>query len=205
MIEEDERGASAGLPGNALALSTRWMAIAKAELGLFEEAESLAGKVLVLTQSMQPFEYIYSQSTLGFVLLIKGDFEAAIVPSRLAIDAVEKTDTPFMIPVTASQLGWLLAKQGHYAEALELGHQAVRAAEDIGISAGKSRWNARLAEVCFCAQKKEEALNYADAAARIADAASEPVYLSSALRLRGRIIAKSTATLSAAAPISRGL
>jgi tetratricopeptide (TPR) repeat protein len=176
IVENDERGSSVGLPGSALVLCSRWLALAQAELGLFEEKERLAGKVMFRMQSMQPFEYIYSQATLGFVLLVKGEFEAALIPSRLALEAVEKTDTPFMIPVTASQVGWLLAMQGRPVEALEFTRRAVRAAESIGISAGKSRCNARLAQVCLSAGEHDEALNYAEAAEKIATKAFEPVY-----------------------------
>jgi class 3 adenylate cyclase/tetratricopeptide (TPR) repeat protein len=190
LIEEDDRGTSVGLPGRASVLCSRWTAIAKAELGLFQEAEHLAGKVLFRTESMQPFEYIYAQATLGFVLLIKGEFEAALIPSKLALEGAEKTDTPFMIPVTASQVGWLLAKQGRSGEALEFGRRAVRAAENIGISAGRSRWNARLAEVCLSVGARDEALNCVELAEKIAREASEPLYLCSALRLKGRIVAE---------------
>jgi len=187
LIETYEKETSYGLPASALVLSSRWMAIAKAELGQFLDAERLAGNVTPRTESMRPFEYIYSQATIGFVLMIKGDFESALIPSKYALEAAEETDTPFMVPVVASQMGLLLARQGRYTEALSLTRRAVREAKTIGISAGRSRWYARLAEACLFAGELDEALKNVEEALRIALGASEMIYLCTALRLRGQI------------------
>lgn len=190
-IEKSGVAASSGLPGNALLMSLYWVAISKAELGAFEEAESFCSKMLSGPKPLQPFEYIYAQTALGFVLLVKGEYEAALGPSELALEAVDRTDTPFMIPVSASQVGLLLAKLGRHSDGLEMGRRAVRTAEEIGVRAGRSRWVARLAEAYFCAGEIEDALTQAEAAVSIAEEAGEPAYLCTALRLRGRIRAKS--------------
>ncbi len=58
--------------------------------------------------------------------------------------------------------------------------------QEIGVFAGRSRWYARLAEVCMLAGEAEEARQNLATAIEVAEAAAEAGYLCSALCLRAR-------------------
>jgi tetratricopeptide (TPR) repeat protein len=187
VADKTASGSSFGLPGNPFLMANYWIAVTYAELGSFEEAEAFAREMSSFSPELKPFEYIYAQTALGFVLMARGRFEAALIASKLALEVADQSDTPFMIPVTASQTGLLLALAGKTQEGISLARRALRTAEQIGIFAGRSRWCARLSEAYFCAGDHTESREQAEAAVRIAEKAQELNYLCSALRLRSKL------------------
>lgn len=180
--------ATLGLPSLPGVMTARWIALSLAELGHFRAAEDYAGRSDRAGQTgSRPFDQVYSHSALGFLMLLRGDYEQAREHSEAAFFIAERRDLPFMIPVVASQLGLLLAYGGEPERGLQLARRAVRAAEDIGIAAGRSRWHARLGEVCLLAGDRGEALRQAEMALDIAGHNGEAGYACYARRLRGRI------------------
>jgi class 3 adenylate cyclase/tetratricopeptide (TPR) repeat protein len=179
--------ASLGLPSLPLVMTGRWIALSLAELGHFEEAEKFAHVSETESRHQRPFDQVYSKSALGFVLLIRGDYERARDETAEALGIADQRDIPFMIPVVASQLGLLQAYLGNHDESLQLTRRAVRTAEDIGISAGRSRWYTRLGESCLLAGDAAEAARYAQMAIDLARQEYELGYACYAIRLRGAI------------------
>jgi len=204
-------GASLGLPLRPLLMRGYWQAISLAELGRFTEAEALADEMLALSDERQPFESLYALTAHGFVLMLRGEIKAALQSSSSALTIAEQHDIAFIIPVLGSQVGYLLAAQGTAGEGLALAQRAVQTAEQIGINAGRSRWCARLAEVCLRAQELALAKRHAEAAIRFAEESDELGYLCSALRLRAKIKASdgdlgdAIADILRAAAIARSL
>ncbi|MGH7049060.1 MAG: ATP-binding protein, partial [Acetobacteraceae bacterium] len=178
---------SSGLPGRPAVMSSYWIAISMAEIGAFEQARAMATRMLSFKPALTPFEYIYSETALGFVLMVRGDYDPALGASERALEALDRGDAPFMVPVVASQAGWLLAAAGRAHEGAALARRAVRAMEDVGIFSGRSRWSARLAEALLLSGQFEAAFEQAQLALNAAEHAGECGYLCSALRLRARL------------------
>ncbi len=180
--------ATLGLPSLPAVMTARWIALSLAELGHFRAAEQYASQSDKAGQTgWRPFDQVYSHSALGFLMLLRGDYDQACEHSEAALFIAERRDLPFMIPVVASQLGLLLGYRGEHDRGLRLARRAVRAAEDIGIAAGRSRWHARLGEACLLAGDHGEALRQAEMALDIAGHNGEAGYACYARRLRGRI------------------
>lgn len=179
-------GAALGLPLRPLLMRGYWQAISLAELGRFTDAEALADEMLALSDERQPFESLYALTAQGFVQMLRGAIKEALQSSSSALAIAEQHDIAFIIPVLGSQVGYLLAAQGSSNEGLVLAQRAVRTAEEIGINAGRSRWCARLAEVCLFAKELALAKHHAETAIRMAEEAGELGYLCSALRLRAK-------------------
>ncbi len=179
-------GAAVGLPVRPLLMRGYWVAIAQAELGHFAAAEALAGEMLTLADERQPFESLYALTAQGFVLMLRGELKAALQSSASALATADHNDIAFIIPVLASQVGFLLATQGRATEGLAMARRAMRKAEEIGGHAGRSRWCARLAEACLLAGELTEARRHAETALRVAEEGGELGYLCSALRLRAK-------------------
>ena len=175
-----------GLPGRPHLINLYWIAISLSEIGLFERANDLAAQMLGSERDSQPFEVIYSRTAVGFVKMVQGDFAPALEATRAAVLLAERNDIQFMIPVVASQAGWLLSMQGDAKNGVSLARRAVRTAEEIGIYAGRSRWHARLAQALLGAGEPDEAHRQAETAMMIAEAANELGYLSSALQMRAK-------------------
>jgi class 3 adenylate cyclase/tetratricopeptide (TPR) repeat protein len=179
-------GAAVGLPVRPRLMRGYWLAIAWAELGRFGGAEALSHQLVSSADERQPFELLYALTGQGFILMLRGELGAALEASAAALTIAEHNDIAFIIPVLASQVGFLLAKQGRVKEGLALARRAMREAEEIGIYAGRSRWCARLAEVCILAGEKAAARTHAEAALKLAEDNHEMGYLCSALRLRAK-------------------
>ena len=195
-----------GLPGLPSIMTARWIALSLAELGAFQEAESfVSGGVEAEAAHLRPFDRIYSNSAMGFVELVRGEFAPARDVTASALQLAEEHDLPFMIPVVASQLGLLLAYLGEHDRGVQLARRAVRAAEDIGISAGRSRWCARLAEACLIAGDHGEARRYAQTSLELAEASGEQGYGGYAHRLRGRIALAEGDAAAARADLTRAI
>lgn len=182
---------SLGLLGRPLVVSRYWIAISKAELGMFREAENIAREMISDRRELLPFDLAYAKLSLGFVLTTQGRYEEALNATNEALEYANRYDIRFIVHVVASQAGWLLATQGQVSQGLKLTRQGFQAAESIGVNAGRSRWFARLSEVCLIAGRIAEARQHAEKAVEIAEKAGELGYLSSALRLRGMIESQS--------------
>lgn len=180
-----------GLPMHPLVMTWRWMALSLAELGSFDEAMHLATDIVLGDTLPQQTDRLYSKATIGFVFLVRGDFEAARDATAEAMAVAEGCDLPFMTPVVASQLGLILAYLESPEEGLKLARRAVHAAEELGVSAARSRLCARLAECCLLAGNPVEALRHAQTSLDFAENAGEQGYACYALRLRGKILAHS--------------
>ncbi|HEY8360597.1 MAG TPA: AAA family ATPase [Ramlibacter sp.] len=185
--DETVAGSPLGLPAPPLLIGGYWLAIACAELGRFPEAEALVATMLQRADLRQPFELLYAQTAQGFVQLLRGRLDAALAASSAALEIAEKKGIPFILPVLASQTGYLLARQGRVDEGLALARLAIRKTQEIGSAAGRSRWHARLAEACLAAGELEEARRQTEDAVAIAQAGAELGYLCSALRLRAKV------------------
>ena len=204
-------GVSVGVPLRPLLMRSYWLAIAWAELGRFDDAEALAKQMERLADDHQPFERLYAQTAHGFILLLRGVLDRALYFSEAALATADDNDIAFIIPVVASQVGFLLASMGRVREGLALAHRAMRKADEIGSNAGRARWCARLSEVCLCAGDLAEGQRYADMAVRLAEDSGEWGYLCSALRSRakGRVLdgdlSRAGQDLARAAQLAKGL
>jgi class 3 adenylate cyclase/tetratricopeptide (TPR) repeat protein len=195
-----------GLPARPLITSLYWIAISKAEIGLFSQARATARQMLTSGSDLSPFDLVYAHTAMGFVLMVLGDFEPALEISAEALEIADESDLPFMVAPLASQVGWLNAMCGNVTEGLKAARRAVQAADDIGSLAGRSRWWARLSEVCLLAGDLVEAGRHVEAAIHFAQTAEEQGYLCSALRLRGNILSQAgDDTASARRDLTRAL
>lgn len=193
ILERDLSTENAALSGSAVGLPVRpslmrgyWLAIAQAELGRFDAAEALAAQMLSVADERQPFESLYALTAQGFILMLRGELKAALDASTTALTTADLYDITFIIPVLASQVGFLLGTQGRTAEGLAMAQRAISKAEEIGSNAGRSRWCARLAEACLRTGDGLGARQYAETALQVAEKEGELGYLCSALRLRAK-------------------
>ena len=185
--DPDLSGAEVGLPARPVVIRGYWLAISQAERGRFDAARALAGEMIEHADARQPFESLYAQTALGFILLLRGELAAALQASEVALAIAERNDVPFLAPVLNSQVGLLLATQGRTREGLEMARRAMRKVEAIGSNAGSSRWCARLAETCLLAGELDDARRQAETAVDFAQGRGELGYLCSALRLRAKV------------------
>lgn len=187
LLDPAIRGGEVGLPVRPIIMRGYWMAIAQAELGDFDTAQALSAEMFAAADDRQPFESLYARTAQGFIAMQLGDFAAALAFSASALDTAEHYEITFIIPVLASQVGFLMASQGRVPEGLMLARRALRKAGEIGVIAGFSRWCARASEVCLLAGETDEARRHATAAIDFAEREGGPGYLCSALRLQARI------------------
>ncbi len=129
---------------------------------------------------------LYALTAQGFVSMHEGDVAAGLRSSLAALAIADRHDIAFIVPVLASQVGFLLAEQGQANEGRSMARRAVRKAEELGIQAGRSRWSARLGEACLRADDVDGARQHAETAVAVAQRGAELGYLCSALRLRAK-------------------
>lgn len=187
LLDPTVQGGEVGLPVRPIIMRGYWMAIAQAELGDFDAAKALSAEMFASSDDRQPFESLYAGTAQGFVAMQFGDLAAALEFSSPALDRAEHYEITFIIPVLASQVGFLLAQQGRVSEGLTMVRRALRKAQEIGAVAGLSRWCARASEVCLLAGETAEARRHAAAAIESAEKDGGPGYLCSALRLQAKM------------------
>lgn len=198
-------GEAVGLPMRPMFMRTYWIAIAQAEIGRFDDAEALVVQMLAQADPRQPFESLYALTAQGFVLMLRGELAAALQVSSAALTSADEHDIVFIVPVLASQVGFLLATQGRAEEGVALGRRALRKAEEIGGNAGLSRWSARVAETCLRAAEFDDARRHAETALKTAAELGELGYLCSAWRLSAKIKAASGHEAAAATDLGRAV
>jgi class 3 adenylate cyclase/tetratricopeptide (TPR) repeat protein len=179
--------AQAGLPVRPVFMRGYWLAIAHAELGRFGTAFELSESLVTASDDRQPFESLYARTAQGFIAMLQGDYPSALAHSHAALATAEHYEIAFIIPVLASQVGFLLARTGHTDEGVIKVRQALRKAEEINSVAGRSRWYARAGEACLRAGMMDEARHHANAAVESAQKRGELAYLCSARRLRAKL------------------
>ncbi|MEX3007983.1 adenylate/guanylate cyclase domain-containing protein [Hoeflea sp. TYP-13] len=179
--------APAGLLVHPMLMCRYWLAVSKAELGEFSDAESLAREMLAGQSSTTVFDTMYAKTALGFVLLTKGESASAFKVTAEALEIADAHDLPYLTPVLASQMGLLLAQRGDSTEALRFGRRAVNTSMEIGVFAGRSRWCARLAEIALMAGEIDESRKNMAVAISVAENANELSYLCSALKARAQL------------------
>ncbi|MEM9104990.1 MAG: adenylate/guanylate cyclase domain-containing protein [Pseudomonadota bacterium] len=187
MISGEVGPSPAGLLVNPMLMCWYWLAISKAELGAFPEAEKLARQMFIEQTPTTMFDAMYAKTALGFVMLTKGDADAAFDVTVEALEIAEAHDLPYLTPVLASQMGLLLSQRGDHTGALYQGRRAVNTSIEIGVFAGRSRWFARLAEIALMAGETDEARKNVAEAISVAENAGELGYLCSALRTRAQL------------------
>jgi class 3 adenylate cyclase/tetratricopeptide (TPR) repeat protein len=154
-----------------------WIALSSAELGDFEAAgQAVATASRHLTGDQQNFEVAYLRASNGFVMMKRGDFEPAVRETEEALMMADERDLPFMVPVAATQLGWLLGRLGRHDKAIALALRGVQAAERIGIVAGRARWVARYADALLLAGRAGDAREQARRSLALAEDADEELY-----------------------------
>ena len=203
MQDAELSGEAVGLPLRPAFMRTYWIAIAQAEIGRFDDAEALVAEMVAQADPRHPFESLYALTAQGFVLMLRGELAGALEVSSSALASADEHDIIFIVPVLASQVGFLLATQGRAKEGVVMGRRALRKAEEIGGGAGLSRWSARVAETCLRASDLDEARGHADAAIRIASGLGELGYLCSAWRLSAKIHAAAGHEAAAVTDIGR--
>jgi class 3 adenylate cyclase/tetratricopeptide (TPR) repeat protein len=154
-----------GMPGLPSVISRGWMAIAAAELGLFDRSSFYGREARLLSDSFGgPFDLIHINTSLAFALLRQGSIESAIALAEVALETCRAQNLPHMVSVAASHLGYGYALSGRIDEGLPLLAFAVQQSSDVKIQAGKSVWEARLAEGYLLAGRVSEALELAEGA-----------------------------------------
>jgi len=212
IINGSDKSIRLGLPASPSIIAWYWIAISKAELGEFDDAQSYIDKMRSHHLDLNVLDQVFTDTANGFVLLVRGDFSAALEHSQNAWELSESSDMPYLTPVLASQVGLLLAKTGDSERGIQFGERAVETALEIGVYAGRSRWCARLAEIYLTANMVEEARDNVQIAVDVSTNAGELGYLASGLQLRARLSsmfdaapAAAYSDLKRAILISRGL
>jgi class 3 adenylate cyclase/tetratricopeptide (TPR) repeat protein len=119
-----------------------WLAQCLAQLGNFKEGICIAESgVRIAGECAHAYSLGYAYCSLGFLFLLKGDFELAINALQQSQKICESNEIRVLTTQVNSHLGYAYALTGRVADAIALMEMADRQSEVIGRKAG---WALRL-------------------------------------------------------------
>jgi tetratricopeptide (TPR) repeat protein/class 3 adenylate cyclase len=162
-----------------------------AELGEFVEGTTLADEGVKIAEAVNhPFTLEQMYHSVGYLALLKGDFDRAIPVLERALGLCRAANIQSSVPGIASALGHAYALAGRVDEALPLLEQAVERATAMKRWAGFARGVARLSEGYLLAGRRDAAVPLAQRALELSHEYKERGNQAWALRLLGAIVAR---------------
>ncbi|HXV82219.1 MAG TPA: AAA family ATPase, partial [Candidatus Binatia bacterium] len=174
-----------------LAVSCRyWLVQTLAQIGLFGEGLSSANEGMkIAEQANHPYSHAYMICNLGFLLLLKGDLNDAIVALEHSMKICQEADIRALFPQIASYLGFAYALAGQERQSLELLEEADSASVSIGRLAERSLRVAWHGESYRLFGRIEEATRLASVAVELSKKHTERGHSAWAFKLEGALAA----------------
>ena len=181
-------------------ISRVWIVSCLAELGAFQEGLGYANQgIQIATEAEHPYSLAYSQCSLGFLFVLKGELASAIRMLEGCLEFCEKTEIRVLFPQIACCLGFAYAQCGRFDEAIPLLKESDEQTALIGRKAGQSLRVAWHGEASLIAGRLEEAKSLAERALNLAEVAKEQGNQAWALKVLGDIASRPGAPIAGTA------
>jgi class 3 adenylate cyclase/tetratricopeptide (TPR) repeat protein len=119
-----------------------WLTQSFAQLGKFKDGTPIAETgIRIAEESEHPYSLAYACCSLGFLFLVKGDFELAITALERSQTICESNEIRVLTTQVGSNLGYAYALAGRVGDAIPLMEKADEQSKVIGRKAG---WALRL-------------------------------------------------------------
>jgi tetratricopeptide (TPR) repeat protein len=120
-----------------------WLAQSSAQLGLFPEAKRLADDAISIAQeACHASSLAFSNMCLGFVHLLQGNVESAIVALEKSLNICDANNIQVFMPHIGSNLAYAYALAGRFGDAIPL---MEKIDDQSKLSRRKAAWGLRLA------------------------------------------------------------
>jgi len=173
--------------------SFQWLVYCLAELGEFVEGTTLADEGVQIAEAVNhPFTLEQMYHSVGYLALLKGDFDRAIPVLERALGLCRAANIRSSVPGIASVLGHAYALAGRVDEALPLLEQAVERAPAMKRGIDLAHCVASLSEGYLLAGRRDAAVPLAQRALELSHEHKERGNQAWALRLLGEIAARRT-------------
>jgi predicted ATPase len=169
-------------------ISRVWLVQCLAELGAFSEGLHHAEEAIqIAKEADHPYSLAYAHCSLGFLHLLRGNFERAITLLETCHSICEAYDIKVLLTHVGSHLGCAYALSNRVAEALPLLEKSDEQSALIGRKAGQSLRLTWHGQASLLAGEIEDAKKFADRALSLSVEAKERGYQAWALKLLGDI------------------
>src|SRR5262244_3182778 len=171
-------------------ISRVWLVQSLAELGSFRDGISYARDAIhIAEEARQAYCLAYAFCSLGFLLLVKGDFEEAVPALEKAQRICDESEIKVLLTHVGAHLGYTYALLERSEEGLRLLEHSDEQSDIIGRKAGQSLRVTWHGQARFLAGQVEEARKYAARALALATQTKERGYEAWAHKLLGDIAA----------------
>jgi tetratricopeptide (TPR) repeat protein len=179
-----------GTPSIISVICRVWLVQSFAEVGSFRDGISYARDAIhIAEEAGQAYCLAYAFCSLGFLLLVKGDFEEAVPVLEKAQRICDESEIKVLLTHVGAHLGYTYAFLERSEEGLRLLENSDEQSDLIGRKAGQSLRVTWHGQARFLAGQVEEARKYATRALALATQTKERGYEAWALKLLGDIAA----------------
>jgi len=176
-------------------ISRVWLVQSLAELGSFRDGISYARDAIhIAEEARQAYCLAYAFCSLGFLLLIKGDFEDAVPALEKARRICDESEIKVLLTHVGAHLGYTYALLERNEEGLQLLEDSDEQSDIIGRKAGQSLRVTWHGQARLLAGQVEEARKYAARAVALATQTKERGYEAWAHKLLGDVALGNDAT-----------
>src|SRR5262244_3985048 len=176
-------------------ISRVWLVQSLAELGSFRDGISYARDAIhIAEEARQAYCLAYAFCSLGFLLLVKGDFEEAVPALEKAQRICDESEIKVLLTHVGAHLGYTYALLERSEEGLRLLEHSDELSDIIGRKAGQSLRVTWHGQASFLAGQVEEARKYATRALALATQTKERGYEAWALKLLGDVALRNDST-----------
>jgi tetratricopeptide (TPR) repeat protein len=171
-----------------------WRAEARAVCGQFEEAIGSATEALRVADEIDhSSSRAIANAFLGYVLLMRGDLEAAVLPLSAGLALAEASGTSHAIIRNAAALASALCLLGRPEEGVRHLDRAVQVRDSADTTLETTRFGTLTATACLAAGRLAEARAEVNRGIAHVDAGNVVGHRPQLLRLRSEILARSGA------------
>src|SRR5215472_1373382 len=176
-------------------ISRVWLVQSLTELGSFRDGISYARDAIhIAEEARQAYCLAYAFCSLGFLLLIKGDFEDAVPALEKARRICDESEIKVLLTHVGAHLGYTYALLERNEEGLQLLEDSDEQSDIIGRKAGQSLRVTWHGQARLLAGQVEEARKYAARALALATQTKERGYEAWAHKLLGDIALRNDST-----------
>jgi tetratricopeptide (TPR) repeat protein len=166
------RGSHGGA-SNQCVTARVWLTLCHAELGEFQQSDTRDAEAIRLADNVnRPVERLWSRVGVGRLLVVQGNFDAAIATLKPVLALCEGELSVYLSRV-ASSLGFAYAATGDVAEGLALLERATEHAQEIGFLFGYSLTLSLFGRALMLADQIERAQHVGSRALEVARQSGE--------------------------------
>jgi class 3 adenylate cyclase/tetratricopeptide (TPR) repeat protein len=171
-----------------------WLTQCFAQLGEFKKGISIAGiGIRIAEESEHAYSLAYASCSLGFLYLVKGDLELAIISLERSEKICESSEIRVLTAQVGSNLGYAYALAGRINDGIPLLEKANEQSEAIGRKGGWALRLTWLAHASLLEGRIGAAREHCQRALALAGAGGERGYQAWALKVLGDIVQEEAA------------